>query len=309
MPDLSVKPGIVLWFHDASTRGGLPVSTREPVQAGSFYPAGGEVCRREVEQLLAGVGPLEGPADPVAAISPHAGWAYSGPTAARAFAALKGASLDTLVVLAAHTGPYGPAEVSAHARWHTPLGDVAIDGELSQAIVEHCGRAVERGDRRLDREHSVEVQLPFLQVLFPEARLVAVALPSDEHAAARGRMIVQAAAELGRAIVLLGSTDLTHYGPPYGFTPQGSGEDALRWVREENDARMVELIRELEADRVVAEAAANQNACGAGAVAAALAGARERGRERATILHYTTSQDIHPERSIHAFVGYVAAVS
>jgi len=299
----------MLWSVEIGTRGGSRMSTRSPVQAGRFYPGNSEACSREVREMLADVEPVEGPADPVAAISPHAGWAYSGRTAARVFAALEGRPLDTLVVFAAHTGPFGVAEVSAYEAWETPLGEVNVDGELSRAIVDRCGRAIEAGDRLLDRDHSVEVQLPFLKVLFPEARLVALALPSDEHAAARGRMIASAAAELGRSVVLMGSTDLTHYGAPYGFSPHGSGDEALRWVREENDARMVELIRELDADRVVVEAAANHNACGAGAVAAALAGARELGREKATILQYTTSQDVYPERSINAFVGYVAAVS
>ncbi|MCX5649161.1 MAG: AmmeMemoRadiSam system protein B, partial [Planctomycetota bacterium] len=100
----------------------------------------------------------------------------------------------------------------------------------------------------------------------------------------------------------------THYGPAYGFAPKGVGEAALRWVRDENDRRMIDLALRLDAEAAVPEAEARLNACGSGAVAATLAAARELGAVQGYLVHYTTSFDVMKERmgrrGFDAAVGY-----
>ena len=102
---------------------------------------------------------------------------------------------------------------------------------------------------------------------------------------------------------LLGSTDLTHYGPSYDFAPEGSGEAAVRWVREVNDRRFIDAVVALDGEEAVRLALRERSACSAGAAAAAIAFARAGGATAARLLHYRTSLDVMPAAS---FVGYAA---
>jgi hypothetical protein len=163
-----------------------------------------------------------------------------------------------------------------------------------------------------DQEHSIEVQVPLLRHVLPEVRIVPIAVLPDRQAATLGRMVGLVIRTLEADAVCLGSTDLTHYGPSYGFAPKGMGAAAIRWMREENDRRMLDLMVAVDADKVVAEARAHANACGAGAVAATLAAARELGAQRGCIVQYTTSYDVMRDSmgrpDADAAVGYGGVV-
>jgi hypothetical protein len=111
--------------------------------------------------------------------------------------------------------------------------------------------------------------------------------------------------QLGLTIKVIGSTDLTHYGSNYGFVSKGSGKQAVDWVRNENDRRVINAMLELDAAKVIAEARANQNACCAGAAATAIETAKNLGADSANELVYATSYDKSPGDS---FVGYVGIV-
>jgi AmmeMemoRadiSam system protein B len=242
-------------------------------------------------------------------ILPHAGWLYSGNTAGATVAALKGQEPDTCVVFGAvHVHGVSHPALSDHSGWKSPLGTVACDMELGKEILRRgMGMIVADGEAH-QREHSIEIEVPFLQRNFPRAKLLALMVPAAREAVRVGEIAAEAAGALGRRVLYLGSTDLTHYGPRYGFTPRGIGMEALRWCKETNDRRMLDLIRELRAEDAVPEAAGHRNACGAGAIAAALAAARSSGATRGEILCHTTSHDVLPEGSPTDFVGYAAAV-
>jgi hypothetical protein len=113
---------------------------------------------------------------------------------------------------------------------------------------------------------------------------------------------------VSRRVLLVASTDLTHYGPNYRFTPKGVGSEALRWVKEENDSRMLDAIRRMDAESLVGLARECKNACGPAATACVLAAARELGATAAHVLEYTTSHDVLPRGEPTNFVGYVGAV-
>ena len=105
--------------------------------------------------------------------------------------------------------------------------------------------------------------------------------------------------------MILGSTDLTHYGYNYGHTPKGGGREAVDWVKNENDKRAVDLMMAMDAEGVVEESLKNHNACCSGAVAAAISAAKSLGAQEGKKLIYSTSYDIRPDNS---FVGYVGIV-
>jgi MEMO1 family protein len=126
-----------------------------------------------------------------------------------------------------------------------------------------------------------------------------------------GRRLAQTASTLGTAVVCIGSTDLTHYGPRYGFTPMGIGAEALGWASRVNDRQFIDLAVALEAERLLANALENGNACGPGAAVAALSAARQLGAQRGVLLAHTNSNDIMVRETgtiSRDSVGYAAIV-
>lgn len=286
---------------------------RSPCVAGSFYPGEPGSCVELLRRCLAGDEPREGLPDPiVAGIVPHAGWVFSGPTAGLVFRAiLSGEGIDTFILFGAVHRPWGIPDPAIDARglWSTPLGDVAIDEELAGTLLGELGDQIMDYARAHNDEHSLEVQIPFIQHMFPSSKIVPIAVPPgpDSHTlGARVARIVKDRA--GGRVVALGSSDLTHYGEHYGFTPRGLGSEALRWAKEENDASILDLALAMKAEDIVQDAEQRMNACGPGAMAAAVGYAREMGSTRGVLLEHTTSHDVRPEGEPRYFVGYAGLV-
>jgi len=143
--------------------------------------------------------------------------------------------------------------------------------------------------------------------LWPEARIVPLMVPPDSDAVAVGEAVARAVRPRGRSVYLLGSTDLTHYGPRYGLTPRGAGPAALAWAKE-NDQRLLDDAVHLRAEGIVARAQSEHSACGGGAVAATVAAAAALGARQGRILEHTTSYDVRPSGRAEDFVGYAAVV-
>jgi len=283
----------------------MMASERQPAVAGRFYPGTSAACEHALDELVQG---LETRAA-IGAIVPHAGWVYSGRTAARGIAAVSDARPETVVIFGAvHVLDMNDASVFAEGSWATPVGSVEIDGELGRRVAQ---AGVVANDPRAHRgEHSIEVEVPLIQRLVGSVAILPVMVRPGPRAAEVGVVCAEAAMALGRGVVFVGSTDLTHYGPAFGFEPHGQGEEGIRWAKEVNDRRFIRLIEDLDADGVVPEAAANYNACGAGAVAATIAAARVAGAETYTELEHITSADHGLAEGLPALnsVGYEAGV-
>ena len=286
---------------------------REPIVAGQFYPGSRDACLKAIESLQPKKLPEELPERPVAGIVPHAGWVFSGATALAVLEALKDRRTPkTFVLFGAVHRAIRRSAIFSNGVWRTPLGLAEVDERLAREILTRADDLLADDPRAHEREHSIEVQVPFIQQLFPHAKIVPVAVVPDENAPEIGRRVALAIQNLEADAVCLGSTDLTHYGPAYGFTPKGVGEEALHWVRDENDRRMIDLALRLDAEAAVPEAEARMNACGSGAVAATLAAARELGAVQGYLVYYTTSFDVMKERmgrrGFDAAVGYAGLV-
>jgi AmmeMemoRadiSam system protein B len=200
--------------------------------------------------------------------------------------------VHTFIIFGAAHGYYGrsPA-VYDTGSWITPLGEVAIDEDLADTVLEST-EAV--GDSMAHRtEHSIEVQVPFIQHLFSGANILPILVPPTENAVALGTGIGDIINRSeNEKIVCIGSTDLTHYGPRYGFTPMGAGAEALKWASDVNDREFIDLALKLEPKKMLTSAAENYNACGAGAAAATVAVAKELGRTEALLLAHTNSNEV-----------------
>lgn len=282
---------------------------REPVVAGMFYPADPQRNVAELERMLQAARAAVPGDHFFAGLVPHAGWAYSGPVAAKTFAALAESGTPSTVVVLGAVHSWGVQRPSLQARgaWDTPLGAIEIDEDLAQEILRLGGKEVVDNPLAHSEEHSIEVQLPFIKYLFPEARIVPLLVPPRENSPAIGEIVARAAAPRRQEVFLVGSSDLTHYGSHYGFAPRGTGPAALAWAKE-NDQRLLDEVVRMQAEAIVERALTDRSACGAGAIAATVAAARAFGATRGIILEHTTSHDVQPMGSPTDFVGYAAVV-
>ncbi len=278
---------------------------RKAAVAGQFYPAGRDVCGRMADDLLGGATTSAA----IGAVVPHAGWVYSGAAAALSWAGVAAARPETVVIFGAMHGlDRNAGSLFASGSWQTPLGAVAVDEELARRFL-RCRHVREAPDAHAF-EHSIEVQLPLLKRLLPDVRIVPLSVQPGALATEIGRVCAAECGDRGRAVAFAGSTDLTHYGPAFGFEPMGRGRAGIRWAKEVNDRRLVKLVVEMDADAIVPEAAANRNACGSGAVAAVISAMRELGAVKYRELLHTSSADVRgfDDRNEVNSVGYEAGV-
>ncbi len=285
---------------------------RMPVRAGSFYEGSGENCRRHGKELISQVRlPDDLPQTLYGGLVPHAGWAFSGHIAAETLCALEASSQpETLVLFGAdHVGAVSMGEVFAEGVWRTPLGEVEVDEPLAAEILRDS-KHFRANPAAHAYEHSLEVQLPLIQLVFGQVRIVPIAVAPTEIAGDVGRSVGKVLSEQSKDILVVGSTDLTHHGGHFG-NPGGTGEEGVAWARS-NDRRMLDLIEQMAGDKIVSEAHARQNACGAGAIAASIACCRRLGADKARVLTYDNSYDILKRRRGEVYddttVGYASVV-
>ena len=282
-----------------------------PLYARGFYPQDPAQCEQQIESMLASMQRQPTSfAKPLGGLVPHAGWVYSGATALRLWRMLADLNEppDLIVLLGAvHRPGVRCATLSAEDRWSTPLGTLAVDSSLRSALLELPDIEIGCDNQAHVGEHSVEVQLPFIHYLLPKVSILPIQVPADDLAEEFGLLLSRVIAADQRRIVVVASSDLTHYGARFGFVPAGSGSEAIEFGRR-NDRRLIGQVHQLSPSGVLREAREHRNACGAGALAAAVACSRALGADTAALLHYTTSNeagpDADPEPSM--FVGYAS---
>ncbi|HDQ14611.1 MAG TPA: AmmeMemoRadiSam system protein B [Sediminispirochaeta sp.] len=263
-----------------------------------WYPDTAEDLKKTVEQWERSIR-SEPELHGLAAIVPHAGWAFSGSLAYKTLRRLN-RDVETVVLVGGHL-PAGSGLVAAYEDlFETPMGDIPGDSELLQALSDQLAL---REDRRID--NTVEVQLPFIPVLFPRAKLLWLRVGASEEALELGRCLSGISEDLGRRINVVGSTDLTHYGPNYNFTPHGSGEQAREWAQNVNDAAIIRAMLEMDAQRVLELGNEKQAACSAGAAAAVIEYASVRFCREGVLVGYDSSYSLHRDSS---FVGYAGVL-
>ena len=282
------------------------MSVRRPDFAGSWYPDTASGCKAMFDQFERESVAREGTEPVTAGIVPHAGWMFSGRIAYNVIRELARDSgqRDTVVLFGGHLAPSSPMTIMARGELWTPLGTIPADEELAAAILDEWEVVRETPERHAP-DNTTELQAPIIRHFFPEAMMVVIGAPPREATLRLADSLVGHATRLGRRLAVIGSTDLTHYGPNYGWAPMGLGDEAVRWVREENDPRWIERARQLDAQGMIKEAMDHKNACCPGAAAAAAQCARALGSSSGELLAYATSADIRPDAS---FVGYAGIV-
>ncbi len=277
------------------------MKTRLPAQAGAFYADNEGELRTQIHKCFLdplGPGfipsvPTEKNEDLVGLVVPHAGYMYSGPVAAHSYyqLALAGPRQSLVILGPNHTGRGSGVSTMTSGEWSTPLGEVKVDSDLAQKIVKNSGLVdVEEEAHRY--EHSIEVQLPFLQFIYPRRfRFVPICMMLQDLETSKevGEAVARATAESDA--VIIASSDWTHYEPHEKAVMKD--KQALQAALEMDPKSFQATIEE---KRI--------SACGYGPVTALIHASKILGAKNAQLLSYKTSGDVTGDKT--AVVGYAA---
>ncbi|PKL18851.1 MAG: AmmeMemoRadiSam system protein B [Spirochaetae bacterium HGW-Spirochaetae-5] len=270
---------------------------RKPAVAGSFYPGNPEQLQKQISDYLEAAGPLSGEFKNdiiMGIISPHAGYIYSGPVAAYGYNYFAQSSYERFIVIApSHRGRFNGISVIPEGLYRTPLGDVEIDSDL--------GRRLEKRDffsfikEAHESEHSLEVQIPFLQVVKSGACIVPLVIGTTDPELCRtiGKTIADEIKSSGKEYGIIISTDLSHY-HPYN--------EAVK-----KDSDFIIALESFDENRVADVVCSGRSeACGEGAVLTGMSLAGELGAKRIKTVKYANSGDTAGSKD--QVVGYLSAL-
>jgi AmmeMemoRadiSam system protein B len=263
--------------------------TRQPIVAGQFYPAGKDTLEEQLEDMIPDVSDKT---DAMGAVSPHAGYMYSGSTAGEVYARL--IPKDTYIIISPnHTG-YGSRFSASSEPWSTPLGTVDIDRELLSAIMDETGLLKEDPAAHAF-EHSVEVQIPFIQKTAPGAKIIPMTLSFgniDEYRELAGA-VVSGAKKLGRKVMVIASSDMTHY--------------ESRVSAAEKDRKAIQKVLDLDPEGLLEVVEKNDiSMCGYIPTAIMLMCANKMGAKKAELIKYTDSGEATGDTE--QVVGYAGII-
>ncbi|MBM3778404.1 MAG: AmmeMemoRadiSam system protein B [Acidimicrobiia bacterium] len=273
---------------------------RSAAVSGTWYPGSAAALRRAVDGHLASAEGATGKITyaPRALIAPHAGLAYSGPVAACAYALVRGHRYRAVVLVGpSHFVGFDGVAIWPRGAWETPLGEVAVDEVLAEAIARRDA-SIREYPRAHEREHSLEMQLPFVAHVLPGVPIVPMVMgfqhreTVDGLGLALGRAVAMREASGDGPVLLVASSDLSHYLD----APRAARLDAVvaRHVEAFDPDGLMEVLEQEPS-----------HACGGGPMVSVMRAAAALGASRAGVLRYADSGDVSGDKS--AVVGYLAA--
>lgn len=277
------------------------MKVRFPCQAGAFYAGSPDALKKQLEECFLhqfGPGKLPevvegGPRKIVSLVCPHAGYVFSGSVAANAYYQLaQDGRPESIVILGPnHTGYGSAVSIATESVWRMPFGEVQIDSKLANEI-QHLSSFIDIDDDGHRYEHSIEVQLPFLQYIYGEEfKLVPISMMMQDLEVSRdvGEAVAKAVSD--KSVTMIASTDMTHYEP--------------QKMAEAKDRMAIEAMLKLDEERLQSVVEShNITMCGYGPTSAAIVAAKRLGATKAQLLRYKTSGDITGDRS--QVVGYAS---
>ena len=260
--------------------------TREPVVAGQFYPG----TKTALEKTLGGLIHKKAEKEKaIGAISPHAGYIYSGGVAGSVFSLLAPRELF-IIIGPNHTGRGKPFSVFAEGSWKTPLGNVEVDREFAGYLLDNSG-LLKKDESAHAYEHSIEVQLPFLQYITGGFKILPLCVSSLDinELKKAGKEIARAVKELKRDATIIASSDMTHYEPQ--DAAKAKDMQAILAILRINEDELFEKVGEMDISM-----------CGVAPVTIALSASKALGAKEAKLVDYKTSGDASGDYS--SVVGY-----
>ena len=270
---------------------------RRAAVAGTWYPADPRALAAAVDGCLAAAGPLPD-VDATALIAPHAGLVYSGPVAAHAWAAVRGRAFDAVVLVGpSHHVGFDGVSICGRGAWATPLGPAVVDTALAARLAA-ASPLVTEYPRAHRREHALEMQLPFLRRLLPDTPIVPLVMGYQHRATVLGLADALATVLRGAAVLLVASTDLSHY-----FDADQAADLDARVVAHVARFDWAGLLDEFE--QYPEHERGRYVACGGGAAIAVMRAAQALGATAARVLERADSSAASGDRE--RVVGYLAA--
>lgn len=271
-----------------------PPAIRQPAVAGRFYPAKPETLTRDVDRYLAPeLSATEKVENALGCVVPHAGYVYSGHVAGAVYRRLPARS-SYVILCPNHTGRGAPLAMMSTGSWLTPLGKVPIDSALAEAVHQGCHLVMEDAAAHAD-EHSLEVQLPFLQRTVKDFSFVPIAIGAGGYPSLEslGRGLAQAARHTKEPFLIIASSDMNHYEP-----------DSITRVK---DRKAIDKMLALDPQGLYDVLRREDiSMCGYGPAIAMLTAVKELGARHAELAKYATSADTSGDRS--AVVGYAGII-
>jgi len=275
---------------------------RRPAVAGYFYESNREDLIEQIEwSIKHEIGPKAPQIPPLGSnalggVVPHAGYVYSGPVAAWIYSALAGYGRPNVVVIVGpnHYGVGAPVAIMRTCVWETPMGKVEVDKELAERIMS-LYREVEHDPGAFSKEHSIEVQIPFIQYYFGDVKIVPIVMWRQTLTASRalGKAIAEAVRDYGKRVYVLASSDFNHY-EPHDVTVR-KDEIAISKILRLDEAGLFEAISKFDI-----------SICGVGPIGSVVVAAKEAGYTNVALLKHATSGDTSGYRD--ETVGYASII-
>jgi AmmeMemoRadiSam system protein B len=279
---------------------------RDPAVAGGFYPNDPDELRNTIRYFIERVDVRKREA--IGLLAPHAGYTYCGKTFASVYKTV-GNKFDTAIILGSNHSGIGAGVATCLGSWRTPLGMVKTDEVFFNEIVRDS--IIKDDIRPHSREHSIEVQLPWLQYMFDYFKIVPILIKSSHYDVKTseeiGNKIANVVKNLKRRVIIIASSDLTHYGTIYGHVPfRGEAKDVINKIKED-DMNVINNIEKLKPEKVIEICEKERlTVCGYGPIASMLFAAKKLEARKGELIDYSTSYDV--SKNLDAVVGYAGVV-
>ena len=263
---------------------------RNPAVAGQFYPEASDELRSMINGMVDEKAVKE---EVIGLILPHAGYIYSGPVAGAVISRIK--FKDTFIIMGPnHTGNGKPLSIMTEGIWETPLGGVEIDSEVGKQVLD-ASSYLQEDHVAHQYEHSIEVQLPFLQYFKPDIKIVPIVLAYGSGAIYKevGKEIAKAIKEVDKEAVIIVSSDMTHYESQESV--QRKDTQAIEAILDLNEDELLKRVQELDISM-----------CGYAPAVSLISAAKELGVKEAELVRYQTSGDVIGDYS--SVVGYAGII-
>jgi AmmeMemoRadiSam system protein B len=263
---------------------------RQPAVAGTFYPGDKNVLQNELSQLVREQSPKS---QAKAIVVPHAGYMYSGGVAGEVYGSIE--LPDTFIIMCPnHTGYGSDFDLWSEGNWITPLGSASVDAELCGKLQEYFPRAESDGRAHV-REHALEVQIPFLQFLKGDIRFVPLCIRNWHYEELKqlGHAISQIVSEADRTILVIASSDMTHYESQKSANTKD--QLAIQQMEKLNPRGLYDTVHQYDISM-----------CGYLPATVAMIAAKDLGATRGKLIKYATSGDVTGDyRSVVGYAGLI----
>jgi AmmeMemoRadiSam system protein B len=269
-------------------------AVREPILAGTWYPGDKNALNRSIQGYLSGVKGESSEKNIRAIIVPHAGHIYSGQVAAYAYKRLKSRDYDRVVMIGpSHRSGFKGISVNLQPGYKTPLGTVPVDQDFARKLIQASDQ-IRYIPNAHAKEHSLEIQLPFLQTVLEDFKIVPIVMGEQDYKTCSG--LAAALVKLGREnekTLLLASSDLSHF----------HGDNLAR----ELDGKFIEHVEKFDPEGLIRSLESGMcEACGGGPVATVMLASKTLGADNVKVLKYANSGDVSGDKG--SVVGYMSAV-